>query len=409
VTDDCEVPVGSTIEFDPMSSDYFNDPYEIYRRLRDEAPVYQNEKYGFYALSRYADVSRAHRDPSVLSSTYGVEFFDLMDREQHPEEMRAIISMDPPAHDRMRGLVSRVFTPRAIAELEPMAREVISGYLDQLAGEPTFDAVTDFAAYFPVDIISRMLGVPADDRQAIRETLDVALHREEGQQELSAENAAAFVSSFQYFYELTLAKRAAPADDMMTHLTQVEMQRDDGQETSLTDEEIAGFAGLLGAAGAETVTKLIGNGVVLFHTNPAEWQQLLGDRSLSSSAVEEILRFQPPSQYQGRFAVQDTEYHGTIIEAGNPVLLLTGAASRDEREYVDPDAFDIDRPPSVSMAFGYGIHHCLGAALARLESRIAFEEIASRYPQFAVDVSGLQRVQMSNVAGYSNVPFIALG
>jgi cytochrome P450 len=398
--------MNNEVEFDPMSNEYFNDPYDVYRRLRDEAPVYWSDKYGFYALSRYADVYRAHRDPVALSSSYGVEFFGLMKGEQAPDELQSIITMDPPGHDRMRGLVSRVFTPRAIGRLEPMVREVISGYLDQLAGEAAFDAVADFGAYFPVDIISRMLGVPAPDRQWIRETLDVALHREEGQQELGAENIEAFASSYLYFLDLTRVKRANPADDMMTHLTQVEAPRDDGLSTHLTDEEIGGFAALLGAAGAETVTKLVGNGVVLMHRHQGEWQKVLVNRELIPSAVEEMLRFQPPSQYQGRFAVQDTEYSGVTIEAGHPVLLLTGAASRDEREYAHPDTFDVDRPPSMSLTLGFGIHSCLGAALARIESRVAFEEIATRYPTFGVDESGLQRVQMSNVAGYSHVPFI---
>jgi cytochrome P450 len=401
--------VTDEVEFDPMSNEYFNDPYDVYRRLRDEAPVYWSDKYGFYALSRYADVNRAHRDPVALSSTYGVEFFGLMRGEQAPEELQSIITMDPPAHDRMRGLVSRVFTPRAIGRLEPMVREVISGYLDQVAGETTFDAVADFGAYFPVDIISRMLGVPEPDRQWIRETLDVALHRKEGQQELGAENIEAFASSYQYFVDLTRDKRANPADDMMTHLTQVEAPRDDGLSTHLTDEEIGGFAALLGAAGAETVTKLVGNGVVLMYRHQTEWQKVLLNRELIPSAVEEMLRFQPPSQYQGRFAVQDTEYSGVTIEAGHPVLLLTGAASRDEREYANPDTFNVDRPPSMSLTLGFGIHSCLGAALARIESRVAFEEIATRYPTFGVDESGLRRVQMSNVAGYSHVPFIVNG
>lgn len=395
------------VEFDPMSSVYFNDPYDVYRRLRDEAPVYWSEKYGFYALSRYEDVSRAHRDVAVLSSTYGVEFFGLLERQQIPEGFRSIITMDPPEHDRMRALVSRVFTPRAVTSLEPMVREVVTGFLDQIAGAESFDFVADFAALFPVEVISRMLGVPAEDRQLIRENVDVAMHREEGQTTLSPENLAGFAASAGYFHELARERRSHPADDMTTHLTQASVQREDGNLATLTDHEIAAFAGLLGAAGAETVTKLMGNAVVLFHQNPSEWQRVLDDRLMIPGAVEEVLRIQPPSQYQGRFAEENTEYHGVNIEAGNPVLLLTGAATRDERQYADPDTFVIDRPVSVSLAFGYGIHSCLGAALARLESRIAIEEIALRYPRFAVDEAGLQRVQMSNVAGYSRVPFVA--
>lgn len=394
------------VQFDPMSNEYFQDPYGVYRRLRDESPVYWNEKYGFYALSRYEDVNRAHLDTASFSSTYGVEFFNLLDGEQHDEALRSIITMDPPQHTRMRKLLVRVFTPRAILALEPMIREVICELLDGLGDRPTFDGVSDFAAYFPVEIISRMLGVPQSDRQSIRQLTDDALHRSEGQAALNDENMAAFAGLFGYFNQLSIAKRGSGADDIGTHLTEVEMARADGVLTRLTDEEIGGFCALLGAAGAETVTKLIGNAIVLFHRHPAEWQRLLKDRNLAPLAVEEALRYQPPSQYQGRFSVKDSDFDGVTLKAGYPVLLLTGSAARDERQYENPDAFDITRPKTQSLAFGIGIHVCLGAHLARLEAKVALEELAARYPRFAVDESGLRRVQMSNVAGYSQVPVI---
>jgi cytochrome P450 len=196
---------------------------------------------------------------------------------------------------------------------------------------------------------------------------------------------------------------------MISNLCEVTVERDDGSTTALTDIEIASFAGLLGAAGAETVIKLIGNAVVLFARNPDQWREVCDMPDLTPAAIEEVLRFWPPSQYQGRFSIADTEYGGTTIPAGKPVLLVTGAATRDERHYENPDVFDIHRPASVSLAFGYGIHSCVGAALARLEGRVAIEELATRYPSFRTDEAGLRRVQMSNVAGYSNVPFIAEG
>jgi len=392
------------VEFDPFSDDFFNDPTDIYRRLRDEAPVYFNERYGFYALSRFADVVSAHRDVAAFSSAHGIELFMLLNAA--PEEVasyRSIIMMDPPEHDRMRALVSRVFTPRAIAGLEPMIREVIRGFLDQV--DPThFDAVADFAALFPVEVISRMLGVPEADRQQIRLWIDEGLHREPGQQEPSPQNLEAMLGSGSYFYELAVSKRADPADDMLSRLTQVTVDRGDGTQTGLDDAEIAGFATLLGGAGAETVTKLVGNAVVLFGQHPDQWDRVRRDPDTIPGAVEEILRYLPPSQYQGRFSLEDREFDGVTLPAGFPVLLITGAATRDPRAFDRPDDFDIGRPPSLSIGFGHGVHSCLGAALARAESRIAIEELAARWPRLEVDRAGLRRVQMANVAGYSNVP-----
>jgi cytochrome P450 len=396
------------VEFDPFSDEYFNDPTDVYRRLRDEAPVYHNERYGFYALSRFEDVVQAHRDWQGFSSAHGV---DLSTLRQDPETIRSfrmIIMMDPPEHDRFRRLVSRVFTPRAVTALEPMVREVIVGQLDRLDGRDSFDVVTDFSAPFPVEIIARMLGVPPERSQQVREWIDISLHREHGQMEPPPEAREASLASGMYFYELSVAKRQSPADDMLSRLTQVTVDRGDGVETGLDDGEIAGFAGLLGGAGAETVTKLVGNAAVLFSRHPEQWQKLNDDPGKIPGAVEEILRYLPPSQYQGRFSVEDRTFEGGTIPAGHPVLLLTGAATRDPRAFDHPDDFEVERPPNVAIGLGHGVHACLGAALARMESRIAIEEMARRWQRLEVDEAGLRRVHMSNVAGYSNVPVQAV-
>jgi cytochrome P450 len=212
-----------------------------------------------------------------------------------------------------------------------------------------------------------------------------------------------------YFLELIAHKRAHPADDMITRLTEVEVEDPvseggDGSTHRLEDGEIAGFATLLAAAGSETVTKLVGNGIVLFARNPGEWLQLLDDPEKGTGAVEEVLRYWAPSQYQGRYTHRAAEFHGVTIPEGVPVFLVTGAANRDEREYDDPDRFDIDREQGLGVGLGHGIHSCLGAALARLESRVAFDELRTRWPSYEVDDDGLRRVHMSNVAGFSNVP-----
>ena len=397
----------TAVEFDPFSDEYFNDPSDVYRRLRDEAPVYFSEKYGFYALSRFADVVTAHRDWQGFSSSHGVDLSTLTKDPALIRSYRSIIMMDPPEHDRLRGLVSRVFTPRAMAAMEPMIREVIVSFLEPLEGRDSFDVVADFSALFPVELISRMLGVPPDMRQQIRHWLDIGLHREKGQLEPTAEGIEAGMQQGAYFYGLAAEKRTNPGDDMMTRLTEVTVDRGDGTQTGLDDGEIAGFAGLLGGAGAETVTKLVGNAAVLFDRHPDQWDRVRADHDLLPAAVEEILRMLPPSQYQGRFSVQDREFEGGTIPAGFPVLLITGAATHDPRAFDRPDDFDLDRAPSVAIGLGHGVHACLGAALARMESRIAIEELGKRWRRLEVDTDGLRRVHMSNVAGYANVPVAA--
>jgi cytochrome P450 len=392
------------VEFDPYSDEYFNDPTEVYRRLRDEAPVYYSERYGFYALSRFADLVAAHRDWKGFSSAHGIELNTLSQDPELIKSFRSIIMMDPPEHDRFRALVSRVFTPRAVTALEPMIRDVIGGFLDAVGDADEFDAVADFSAPFPVEIISRMLGVPEGERQQIRHWLDLSLHREPGRMEPTPEGQQAILESGAYWFNLTAEKRANPGDDMLSRLTQVTVDRGDGEQTGLDDAEIAGFATLLGGAGAETVTKLIGNAVVLFGQHPDQWQKVLDDRGMIPKAVEEILRYHPPSQYQGRYSAEEREFEGGTIPAGYPVLLITGAATRDPRAFENADDFDIERPPNVAIGFGHGVHSCLGAALARMESRIAIEELASRWRRLDVDEDGLRRVHMSNVAGYSHVP-----
>jgi cytochrome P450 len=392
------------LEFDPFSEEYFDGPYDLYRRLRNDAPVYFSEQYEFWALFRYDDVCAAHKDWQTFSSAHGVDLSTLHTDPEIIKMYASIIMMDPPEHDRLRALVSRVFTPRAVGALEPMVREVIVSFLAPFDDAASFDAVADFSAPFPVEIISRMLGVPEGERQQIRHWLDVGLHREPGQMDPTPEGMQAQMESGLYFYQLAEAKRRNPGDDMISQLTQVEFDRGDGETTRLDNKEIAGFAGLLGGAGAETVTKLVGNAVYLFATNPDQYRKVLDDPTKIPGAVEEILRYYPPSQYQGRFSVRQSTYSGVTIPAGFPTILVTGSASRDERFYHEPDVFDIDRVPSLALGLGYGIHSCLGAALARMESRIAIEELAKRWPHYDIDVDGLARVHMSNVAGYSNVP-----
>lgn len=389
--------------FDPFSDTFFVDPYPTYRRMRDEAPVYYNETYDFYALSRYDDVARGQRDYETYTSTYGITL--AMVKMAQPQKYPSLIMLDPPEHRRMRSLVNRVFTPRAIAGLEPMIRSLLSEHLEQC--DPTsFDAVQDFAGPFPVEVISEMLGIPSGERQQIRHWLDDVLSRNAGEIGISAAGHQASTEMGAYMFGLIQQRRAHPQDDMITRLIEAEIDRDEGGATRLDDIEIASFLTLLGGAGAETVTKLIGNAVVLFAQHPDQWAALQAERRLIPAAIEEVLRYQAPSQYNVRRATRTHELHGVTIPEGAAVFMLVGSANRDERQFKEADRFDITRDAvqNANIGFGYGIHSCLGAALARLESRVALDLLLDLLPEYSVDFNGLVRVNMSNVAGYSSVP-----
>ena len=391
-----------SIEFDPFSDTFFDDPSATYARLRDDAPVYLNEKYGFYALSRYSDVVAAHGDPVRFVSSYGVTLELLLQKQ--PMNTNMMIVMDPPEHTQMRKLVSQAFSRNAIGSLEPLVGEIIATYLDALVDRSEFDLVAEFAALFPVEVISAILGVPEGERQQVRLWVDMFLHREVGNPDTTHEGMEATLHMAGYFLDLARTKRRRPDDLLISKLTEAVMLDEEGQEHRLSDEDVAAFSVLIAGAGSETVTKLIGSGVVLFDQHPGQWELVQSDRALIPHAVEEILRMHPPSQYQGRFATAPVEFDGGTIPAESPVILLTGAATRDPRAYERPDTFDITRGGRTTLAFGYGVHGCLGVWLARLESNLAFEGIRARWPQFEVQRDGLRRVNMANVAGYSNVP-----
>ncbi|MDT5347707.1 MAG: hypothetical protein QOH91_994 [Mycobacterium sp.] len=393
---------GSPMEFNPYSDSFFDDPYDTYRWMRDEAPVYYSERWDFHALTRYDDVVAAHRDWETFSSSYGVTLDALSMR--HKFDMNMLILMDPPEHERLRKLVRQVFTKAAIANLEPLVTDVVTFYVQALAGRDQFDLVADFAALFPVEIISSMLGVPSGERQQIRLWTDGFLHREENNPFATESGVAASMAMGEYFLDLAREKRRQPDDLIISRLVTTTYEDETGVTHRLTDEDIATFSVLLAAAGSETVTKLMGNGIMAFHHNPDQWELVLADPGLIPGAIEEMLRLNPPSQYQGRFTTRDVVLDGGTIPAGSPTLLVTGAATRDPRAYEQPDVFDIRRGGATTLAFGYGAHSCLGSWLARLETRVALQQLRECWPRIDVDTGALRRVTMSNVAGYSHIP-----
>lgn len=389
--------------FDPFSEEFFNGPWEIYRRMRSEAPVYYNAEYDFYALSRHEDVAAAYKDFETYSSAYGLDLATVRSDEPIPAKM--IIIMDPPEHRQMRSLVNKVFTPRAIEALRPMVTETIDRYLSQVDRD-SFDVVQDFSALFPVQVITQMLGVPEEYRRQVGEWVDTSLRREPGQIDMSDEGMQAVGELMGLYYGIIQQRREDPRDDMFSRLIAAEITREDGEKESLDDFEIAGFATLLGGAGAETVTKLVGNAAVTFARHPDQWQKLLDDRSKIPAAVEELLRFEAPNQYNVRRSMRDVELHGVTIPEGKPVFLLAGSANRDPEAFTDADTFDIDRDRSEAqnLGFGYGVHSCLGAALARMESAIALGRLLDVMPRYEVLFDECRRVSAQNVAGWSHVP-----
>jgi len=388
--------------FNPVAPDYFENPYEIYRRMRDEAPIYYDEVEDFYALTRHADVAAAFKDYESFSSARGCDL-SMVRTGEVPQ--KSIIFMDPPDHRHMRSLLNKAFTPRAIQSQRETVIELVEHYLGK-ADPDKFDVVQDFSGPFPVEVITRMAGVPEEFRQQVRHWIDTSLQRDPGQIDLSEASMQANIDSAVYYYGLVQERRENPQDDMINRLIAAEVPGENGELRKLDDIEITGFLTLLGGAGAETVTKLVGSAVVEFARHPEQWQKLLDDRSKIPDAVEELLRYVGPVQYNVRYSIKDVELPSGTVPANKPVFLMGAAANRDPRAFEDAETFDItrDRSQAQNLGLGYGIHSCLGAALARMESAIALERLLDFMPRYEVDFHGLERVHMQNVAGYHHVP-----
>ncbi|MCV7226382.1 cytochrome P450 [Mycolicibacterium komossense] len=388
--------------FHPYAQKYFDDPYEVYARMREETPLYYDEAEDFYALTRHADVAAALKDCKSFSSSRGCDLG--MVRSTEPPQ-KSIIFMDPPDHRHMRSLLNKAFTPRAIQSQRDTVIELIEHYLGKVDPD-RFDVVQDFSGPFPVEVIARMAGVPEEYRQQVRHWIDASLHRKPGQIEMDDDNMAANIDSGVYYYGLVQERRENPQDDMISRLIAAEIPDDHGILRKLDDIEITGFTLLLGGAGAETVTKLVGSAVVEFARHPEQWQKLLDDRSKVPAAVEELLRYVGPVQYNVRYTLKDVEVPSGTIPAGKAVFLMKGSANRDPRAFTDAETFDIDRDrtQAQNLGLGYGIHSCLGAALARMETALALEHLLDFMPRYEVDFAGLTKVNMQNVAGYKNVP-----
>lgn len=389
----------TALEYDPYSYELDRDPYPVYLRLQDEEPAYFNERLGFWALTRFDDVHRALVDWNTYSSAEGT-VLELMGSELSGT---IIIFMDPPRQTRYRNLVSKVFTPGRIGGLEGPIRELAVEHLDRLEGKDSFDAVGEFTAKLPMDVISTMLGIPEQDRDMVRGWSNDVLHRDPGRPEPPKRAIEAQGSLADYFGKLIDEKTRRPAEDLMSALIDCEIKGEGGETEKLSRYEMTTFANLLATAGNETVTKLLATAIYWLWRYPDQRRALVDDPSLIAGAVEETLRFDPPSHYQGRTLTRDVELHGHVMPEGARVMLINGATGRDKRRFPDPDRYDVRRQVDMHLAFGYGTHSCLGAALARLESRIALGEFLLRFPDYSVVESGVEWMHSSNVRGLSGL------
>jgi cytochrome P450 len=391
----------SDLYWDPFDVAIDTDPYETWRRMRDEAPLYRNDAHDFWALTRFEDVEGAHRDPKTYSSSHGTVLEIMADR---PMKTGQMIFLDPPDHTQLRTLVSRAFTPRRVGRLEERIRELSIAFLDAQSGRDTFDYVQDFGARLPAMVIASLLGVPLADQERVRELIDLVFHIEEGVGMINDTSFGAQIELHQYLSGQMEERKAQPRDDMLTDLVDAEVTDVDGTARRLSMPECAGFANLLISAGTETVARLLGWAAVVLDRHPDQRAELAADPTLIPNTVEELLRYEAPSPVQGRWTTRPVELHGQVLPENAKVLLITGAAGRDERKYPDADRFDIHRSFDHHVSFGYGIHFCLGAALARMEGRIALEETLRRHPTWQVDHDNARRLHTSTVRGWINVP-----
>jgi cytochrome P450 len=373
------------LEFNPLDPAFIADPYPFYRRLREAAPVLKTPQ-GFWLLTRYDDIALSLRD-----RRFGKDFEGNMRRRYGESRMsepavaslaKTMLVQDPPDHTRLRGLVTKAFTARRVADMRPRIKELVDEQLDRVAGKGEMDVMRDLAHRLPVIVICDMLGIPEEHRAPFlagsnvngRILEPVPMTREE----LDQANRNSQMAGV-YFNQLCELRRREPRDDLTTELVKAEEAGD-----KLSAEELQANISLLFGAGHETTTNLIGNGLLALHRNPDQWERLKADPSLIPNAVEELLRYDSSVQITGRVTHSEVELGGVTIGAEQSIVALLGAANRDPAQYPDPDRLDVGREHIRPMSFGGGIHHCLGAQLARLEAELVFTALIERMPNLTL-------------------------
>lgn len=392
---------GSELSWDPYDPELNRDPYPIYRRLVEEAPLYRNERYDFWMLSRHADVERGLKDWTAFSSRRS----DILELIQGDYELPAGVIMfeDPPTHTMHRGLMSRVFTPRRMAELENRVRDYCIACLDPLAGEREFDIIAVLAKELPMKVIGMLLGIPEQDQAAHRDRTDKNLRTVPGERMRIREESIANGAMFEEYIDW---RAENPSDDLMTALLHAEFDDEDGVTRTLTRQEVSTYTAVLAGAGNETTGRLIGWLVKLLAEHPDQRAMLVEDRSWLPNVIDETLRIEPTGHAIARLVAEDVEYYGTTVPAGSAMLFSLAAANRDPRRYDRPDEYDITRSDVQHLTFGHGLHYCLGASLARLEGRVALDELLNRFPAWEVDYDGMEIFSTSTVRGWEKMPVV---
>jgi cytochrome P450 len=389
----------SEIYYDPYDFDIDSDPYPLWKRMRDEKPLYYNEKYDFFALSRFADVEKGLIEWDTYRSGKG-SILELI-RADFTVPPGLILFEDPPIHDVHRGLMSRVFTPKKMNAIEPQVREFCRRALEPYEDGDGFDFVQDLGGPLAMRTIGMLLGIPDEDQRAIKDRTDAGLKLEEGEEPQTARSIELSDSAFADYIDW---RAEHPSDDLMTDLLNAEFEDETGTTRKLSRDEVLTYVGLLSGAGNETTTRLVGWTGKLLSEHPDQRRELAADRTLVPKAIEEILRYEAPSPVQARYVAHDVEHYDTKIPEGSIMVLLNGAGNRDERQWADAESFDIHREIGHHLSFGYGLHFCLGAALARLEGRVALDEVLQRWPDWQVDEERAVMAHTSTARGWEKLP-----
>ena len=392
----------TVVYYDPYDVGITADPYPTYARLREEAPIYYNDRYDFWALSRHTDVEQALSNCEIFSNQRS----DILELMKSDFDMPKGVMMfeDPPVHTMLRGLMSRVFTPRRMAEIEDQIRRFCIRCLDPLVGSDGFDIIAQLASMMPMRVIGMLMGIPEDEQISVRDANDANLRTKPGAPMKVLKADAIADGSVYADYVDWRAKN--PSDDLMTALLNVEFDDENGVRRKLTRKEVLHYTQVVAGAGNETTGRLIGWLAKVLAEHPDQRREVEEDRSLLLRAVDETLRFEPTGPHVARYMARDFECYGTTVPAGSAMLLLFGAANRDPRRYQDPDNFDIHRDNISHLTFGKGLHYCLGANLARLEGRVALDELLNRFGEWDIDYDSMQLAPTSTVRGWERLRLV---